>query len=450
MVRYPKSWLIFMIIFQVFVSIAGGTGAAYYYYNYHKRICPGIEVSGIPLGGLDVIEAKEKLQNGLPRPSRIILRWGESDYPLVLDGNVCEFLLDEVLQDAVSMLNIGRGWSFFNIIRWVPASQSLEVPLTISSSYLREKLDALREDVDREPENARLVIENGIPLCLEEKTGAVINSWQSRKAVEKYLRRGELEGIPLQVDVILPQITRNDLPDFSQCLAAYGTPLDPEEENRNHNIKLAAAAIEGLILEPGEIFSFYKNVGPVTKDRGFLEAKVIQNRKLVPGIGGGICQLATTLYQVALRAELEIIERSRHSRPVYYVPLGQDAAVASGLLDLKIRNNRDFPIIFVGQTNGTLRFSVYGAEKDLCRNVEIVSEGVEVLQPQLLELPDPNLPKGVRQQVQKEEEGYKVKVYRLIYEDGVEIDRELISTDVYQPVNQIVRIGMMGVPEGKK
>lgn len=325
------------------------------------------------------------------------------------------------------------------------------MPLTISPSYLREKLDALREDVDREPENARLVIENGIPLCLEEKTGAAINFRQSRKTVEEYLRRGELEGIPLQVDVILPRITRNDLPDFSQCLGSYETPLDPEEYNRNHNIKLAAAAVEGLILEPGEVFSFNKSVGPITKDSGFLEAMVIQNRKFVPGIGGGICQLATTLYQVALRAELEIVERASHSRPVYYVPLGQDAAVASGLLDLKIRNNRDFPIIFVGQTNGTLRFSVYGAEKDPCRNVEIVSEGVEVLQPQLLELPDPNLPKGVRQQVQKEEEGYRVKVYRLIYEDGVEVDRELISTDVYQPVNQIVRIGMMmGVTENKK
>ncbi len=451
MAGYSKIWLILILLLQVLISTAGGVGAAYYYYH-NKKICPGIEVSGISLEGLDFSGAREKLHRELSQPSMITLHWGESDFSIPLYSGVYEYLIDEAVEKAISIVapRTGAWIETLNVVRWLPYRQSLEVPLVVSSSYLQKELEALREYIDREPENASFVIEKGTPLYLEDKPGAKLNIAESKRVIDEYLRQGRLEYIPLHVSIILPQVTREHLPDFSECLASYETPLDSENHNRNHNIELAIAALNGWIIEPGQTFSFNEVVGPTTKEKGFLEAPVLQNKQLVPGVGGGICQVATTLYQVALRAELEIVQRSCHSRPVFYVPLGQDATVAYDLLDLKIKNNRDFPIILAGQADESLTFSVFGAEKDPARNIEIVTEEVETIPPSLLEYPDPNLAKGVRQQVQKGEEGYKVKVYRLVYEGEVEKSRELISTDHYLPVNEIVRVGTKEVLQVKK
>jgi vancomycin resistance protein YoaR len=448
---YHKMWLILILLSQVLVSILGGVGAAYYYYH-NKKIYPGTEVSGISLDGLDIVDAKEKLHRELSRPSAITLRWGESNFTISFASGTYEYLIDEVVDKAVTTSPSAGSWSrIFNTVRWLPYKQSLEVPLAVSSHYLQRELEALCQYIDREPEDACLVIKNGIPLYLKEKPGAKLNIAESMAVIEDYLKQGQLACIPLQVDDILPEVATEDLPDFTRCLASSETPLDNGSHNRNHNIKLAIAALTGWVIEPGETFSFNEVVGQATKEKGYLEAPVLQNKRLVPGIGGGICQAATTLYLAALRAELEIVQRASHSRPVSYVPLGQDATVAYGLLDLKIRNNRDFPVMLAGRVeDDSVTLSLFGAKKEPVRNVEIVTENVEIIPPSLLEHPDPNLAKGDRRQIQKGEEGYKVKVYRLVFEGGEEKNRELISTDIYQPVNEIVRVGIKEVLQVEK
>ena len=351
---YHKMWLILILLSQVLVSILGGVGAAYYYYH-NKKIYPGTEVSGISLDGLDIVDAKEKLHRELSRPSAITLRWGESNFTISLASGTYEYLIDEVVDKAVTTSPSAGSWSrIFNTVRWLPYKQSLEVPLAVSSHYLQRELEALCQYIDREPEDACLVIKNGIPLYLKEKPGAKLNIAESMAVIEDYLKQGQLACIPLQVDDILPEVATEDLPDFTRCLASSETPLDNGSHNRNHNIKLAIAALTGWVIEPGETFSFNEVVGQATKEKGYLEAPVLQNKRLVPGIGGGICQAATTLYLAALRAELEIVQRASHSRPVSYVPLGQDATVAYGLLDLKIRNNRDFPVMLAAGWKTTL------------------------------------------------------------------------------------------------
>ena len=117
------------------------------------------------------------------------------------------------------------------------------------------------------------------------------------------------------------------------------------EENRLHNISLAIEAINGIILNPGEVFSFNAAVGPTSEDRGYLEAIIYVNGQEVDGCGGGICQLSSTIYGAALDANMTIVERHPHDGPqVHYVPAGMDATVAYGSLDLKIQSNYDNPV----------------------------------------------------------------------------------------------------------
>ncbi len=438
-----KVLLVLLLLIHVLVGTGGGIGAAFYHYRHNDIVCPGAVISRVPVGGLNYKEARELLNEQLKSPSYLSFTWKESAFRVDLDENVARFALDRAFQDAAELCSINREWHhFFNVVRWFPHGRDIIAPLTVSYPHLKEMIEDLKSEVVKEPEDATIIIEEGHPRVLAEKQGRKIDINKSIETAVQYLAEGCYEQIPLQVKIVQPAVTAKSLPDYSAVLAYHETPLDEDNTDRNYNIMLALRAIHGIVIEPGEVFSFNETIGPVTAKKGYREVLVIRNRKFVPGIGGGICQVATTLYGVALRTELEIVQRSNHSRPVSYVPLGQDATVAQHIIDLKIRNNRDFPVMLVGDMNSYLRIVLFGAESDPHREVKIVSEDIETISPRLLEQPDPSLPVGVRQQVQEGEEGYRVNVYRVFYEEGVEAERELVSTDVYLPVNEVVRVGI--------
>jgi len=120
---------------------------------------------------------------------------------------------------------------------------------------------------------------------------------------------------------------------------SYTTKFDAAQKNRTHNLDVAAKTLDGTIIEPNDILSFNEIIGLATAEKGYLSAKIFIDGEEVEGLGGGICQLSSTLYNAAKQAGLEIVERHAHSRRVYYVPEGKDAATAYGGVDLKIKNN---------------------------------------------------------------------------------------------------------------
>lgn len=129
-----------------------------------------------------------------------------------------------------------------------------------------------------------------------------------------------------------------------KTISSYYTTLIDRSVNRTNNVKLSCQAIDGLILQPGQVFSFNVTSGPRTQERGYQVAPIFVGKKVVPGRGGGVCQTSSTLYNSVLEAGLEVVERHPHSLPVAYVAAGRDATVSWGGADLKFRNNLDVPI----------------------------------------------------------------------------------------------------------
>ena len=143
-------------------------------------------------------------------------------------------------------------------------------------------------------------------------------------------------------------------------IAQYSTHFDSTQVNRTENIRLAAKALDGKLLAPGERFSFNGSVGERTNEAGYKEALIIEGNTFIPGLGGGVCQVSSTLYNAVLLAQLEILERHRHTLPITYVPPGQDATVAYPVLDFKFRNSTDAYLLirsFVDEN--TLTFQLY-------------------------------------------------------------------------------------------
>lgn len=160
-----------------------------------------------------------------------------------------------------------------------------------------------------------------------------------------------------------PTRTDESLAGINGVLATLETITAPNP-NRNTNVRVACDSINGTVLAPGETFSLNEVVGKRTVARGFMSAPVFENAKIVPGIGGGVSQVTGTLFNVAARAGLDIKEVHPHSRPVAYLPLGMDATVAYGALDLKFANNTPAPIYIEYSFDGRrLRATIFGAKQ---------------------------------------------------------------------------------------
>lgn len=249
---------------------------------------------------------------------------------------------------------------------------------------------------------------------------------------------------PLIISIIVP-LKYNDAVEnvdslrlklgFKECIAEFETKHDEEhsrDENRNKNLQIACEKIDGLILHPGETFSFNKVVGPRTRKQGFLPAGVISNGKVIPGLGGGVCQVSTTLYRCALLSGLKIVERHNHSiyEGISYAERGLDAAVVYGVKDFRFINSIDVPILILCEAGQGLVKVQFYAEKKPFENVEIVTRN-EVKIPFEVQIKrNPYLRVGERKVIQPGVTGYKIEAYRIVTIKGIKKE-ELLSQDNY-------------------
>ena len=172
-------------------------------------------------------------------------------------------------------------------------------------------------------------------------------------------------SIPLKV--LYPSVTTNMLGTeaFPNLLSQYSTSYSTRNQKRTTNLRLATNKINGTVLMPGETFSYNKVVGERTIAAGYQEAPIYVSGKVVDGLGGGICQITTTLYNAVVYANLEIVERSNHQFVPSYAPASRDATVVYGSIDFKFKNNRNYPIkILCSVQNGIANFQIYGLKTD--------------------------------------------------------------------------------------
>jgi len=180
-------------------------------------------------------------------------------------------------------------------------------------------------------------------------------------------------------------------------------------------------------------------------------AKVIVNNQLVPGIGGGICQVSSTLYNAVLLSNLKIIERKNHSLPSTYVSLGRDATISGDTIDFKFQNNTGYPILIYGQIKGNkLTCTIFGKNDFPDRSVKILTEIISKTEPSISTIEDPTLPLGAVVEERTAYPAFVVKSYRKVLEAGKELYTEPLFTDRYPLVNGIRKIGTKAIPQNSK
>lgn len=277
------------------------------------------------------------------------------------------------------------------------------------------------------------------------QSGAEFDAAQAQQTVDA----SEERMVQIPVQLIEPEVTTEELQSvlFRDTLGSSTTKFNASLTGRTTNVKLAAQKINGTILNPGDVFSYNDTVGPRTYAAGFKDATVFANGGAEDGVGGGICQVSSTLYVATLRADLEIVERKNHSLYVSYVPLGQDATVAYGAVDYRFKNNTNYPIKVVAYTKGSsLTISLLGTQTQN-KKVEIVTQTLSHDPFQVIYQEDSSLAPGTTRVKNGGYPGYKTVSYRVVYIDGKEVSRTLENNSSYKRVDKVILQGPAPAPE---
>lgn len=302
---------------------------------------------------------------------------------------------------------------------------------------------SLYEEIYTEPKDAYYEIKAGRVVMIPEVVGRQIDIKEAETQVER-LARGET--IELSTQPVMPEVTLEILSKnlFNYTLGTYSTSYATSTAARKANVELAARKINGVILAPGEVFSYNKVVGPRTRAAGFRDAPMYANGETVEGVGGGICQVSSTLYSAVLYADLKIVKRQNHSMTVAYVPRGQDATVSYGTIDFRFKNDTAYPIkVLAGYSGGKLTVSILGTKPQTEKTVKIINNTIETKTATVEEEVDETLPVGTRKTISTGKTGYTVDTLRIVTENGIEVKRENMGRSRYKMVPTKVKIGAM-------
>ena len=207
-------------------------------------------------------------------------------------------------------------------------------------------------------------------------------------------------------------------------------------------MRLAANKINGTVLLPNEEFSYNKTVGERTIAAGYKEAHIFSGGKVVDGLGGGICQISSTLYDAVLYANLEIKERRNHNLPAQYIKNGLDATVVYGSIDFKFVNSRKYPVKIMAEVkNGVAKIDIYGVKEEVEYEVRLEPVVLSYTPFKTQYITDTSLASGQQVVEQTGVNGCKTVTYKYLLLNGSIISKTEISRDTYSPINKIVRVG---------
>ena len=432
------------------VAIIGGVSSHMSKVTSQEGFFKGIQVEGMDLGGLSKEEAQVKLDeywNNL-LATEVELGVMDKTEKVTLGDLGITYTNQEILTDAYALGREGSTFqNYFDIKGLEKDPVNLNLEFGFDEEALKTVLTEKTSSYENRMQNAGLKRVNGSFVITEEKDGVVFNYEESAKLIADKVASDWEDRASFKIDMVTQvekaKYTKEMMEKVTDKIGTFSTSYSSSAWGRKQNVKAGASFINGNVIYPGETFSVHDVVTPFTFDRGYQMAGSYLNGETVESMGGGICQVSTTLYNAVLRAELEIVERHEHSMTVGYVQLSADAAIAGTYKDFKFKNNTEVPIYIEGTANGsTLTFTIWGDEtRPSNRSISFVNEVLSTTQPTEVEEKDPTLEEGVRKVISKGHTGYKTKLWKIVKVDGKQTDKILVNSSSYMMSKTKVAVG---------
>lgn len=414
----------------------------------------GITLEGEPLAGLTLLDAVDKYQkqisNVASTTSISITARGKT---YTLDASNVQMSTN--LQSTLSLAySTGRNGSFEERYAQLTQLKTSGKDFTLNRGWneetLRAKISEIAADVYVKGQDADVESfdpDSGKFTFTSEVTGYELDTDDLYSQITQAIGNGNVTAnIEAKVIEVKPEHSVEYMKEHFGRISFAQTETTSNSD-RNTNIKLATAEFNGMRVDPGETVSFNETTGERTPSKGYREAGAYSGGVLVQEPGGGVCQVSTTLYNAVAKANLEIVDRGPHSRPVTYVGIGLDAAVNWPTQDFAFKNNTDYPIFIASSfSDRKLTFKIYGKQMDNGEYIMLDSEKTETI-PAIQEEEikyDSSLPAG-EQKTEKARDGAKAVSYKVYYDaDGNEIKREVLANSLYRASKTIIRIGTGG------
>ncbi|MDD4751816.1 MAG: VanW family protein [Desulfitobacteriaceae bacterium] len=434
-----------LLIFIILGTIALAAVCEYRIMKSNK-ILSRISIQGRDMSAKTIEETENLLvpifQEAISR--QITIKHGERKWAFLAEEMGLQSALEDTVREAWSVGRRGYFWQRWaeRVTAW---RHSKQVPLLFhqDDDELKKVILQIARTIDIEPQNAVINITAENKIQVEPGIeGQKVDVNETFAALAETLKSPEQSTVELKVALIKPEITTGDVEEWkiTGVIASFSTNFDPGKEGRSSNIKIAAKELDRVLVMGREVFSFNEVVGPRTKEAGYQESLVIENNEFTPGLGGGVCQVSTTLYNAVLKANFSIIERIPHSLPVTYTPPGMDATVAYDWADLKFLNDLSTPVLLHTEYKpGNINIIIFGpAEK--VPQVNVFSRVVKETEPEEDIIEDPSVPPGTQVVEKQGHKGMEVEVIREVMEENQVVFREVISRDIYKAVKSVVRV----------
>ena len=425
---------------------------------YTDRIYQGVYIDNIHVGGMtrdEAVRAVEAVNEDIDAQFDLVVSigneyWHVNNERVPISRNTRE-TVEKAWAYGRSNTDTVRGSGktpFEERVQQVSEMRSYPQTYVTKQDYdhqaLRTMTDSIVNYVDRKPVNSTVESFNFSTKTFtftEDRPGAKVDPEDLYSRLATMLDTGvsnsTVRVVPERIEA---EMTKAELMNRFGLISSYTTNTT-KNSNRNNNIQLSAAAINGKTVNAGEIFSFNGTTGERTAEKGYKEAAAISGGQSKDEIGGGVCQTSSTLFNAVVRADLEIIERNAHAWPSNYVEKGFDATVNWPGLDFKFRNNTDWPVFIVaGYSNQKVTVNIYGMSLGAGVKIDLASEVTRTLpQPEGTNyVVNTSLAPGESKKTVTGRKGYVVDTWKIWYQGDREIRRELLHTTTYKAYQETV------------
>ena len=413
-----------------------------------------IYVENVNVSGMNEDEINTVIQQKLDEYSASIITINVGDASTeVTAGELGLYLTNSDIASKILQIgNTGNIWKRYEISKKLASGEQaiFELKTAVSEDAVRNVVQQKCTALNVQRQDMSLTMSaDGVLHQTDMQDGVYVDEDKTVKAICEYMNDEWYGGYgEINAYTNVDKAT-GDTATYSQVNDIIGTGstsfVASDNVNRATNLAVATSRINGTVLKPGEEFSALSKMEPFEAETGYAPAPSIEMGEYIETYGGGACQVSTTLYRAVLEAELEVTERSAHSKMVSYVEPSLDAAVAEGVKDFKFVNNTDYPIYIEGiVSNDTITFNIYGHEtRDSGRTLDFIGEIVKSSEIETVYELDPSLDIGYYEEVAGSE-GTDAHAIKVVYQNGVEVSREEINYSTYDKQDHTITIGTNG------
>ncbi|MGN0335658.1 MAG: VanW family protein [Lachnospiraceae bacterium] len=443
-----KNWIVCLLLCFCAGVLFPGTES----FAKEEKIAYGIYAGEVNLSNLSETAAEQAVRSYVEEKAQgtIVLKAGEESIEIALSDLGFSWSNEEIIKEAIAVGKSGNPIKRYKEMKELEVS-NLVYPLTYTAdqSLVETTVTEKCTKFNKKAKDLGLKREGGEFVIIEGEDGVKVSEAESVDKIINYIENEFAEEdrtVELVTEIEKPKGTKEDLAKVKDVLGTFSTSFSSSGAGRSKNVRNGASLINGTVVYPGETFSTYEYVSPFTERNGYAMAGSYLNGKVVDSLGGGICQVSSTLYNAVLRAEMEVVERAPHSMMVGYVQPSADAAIAGTYKDFKFKNDTDAPIYIEGSTssNKTITFTIYGHEtRPSNRTIKYTNKVLSTTPASTVLVADGGHGIGYRA-VESGHNGCVAELYKEVYIDGVLQSSTKVNKSTYQVSNRTVVYGIVG------